>query len=482
MTVKPLILWARITSLTHSSTFGTYSPRKSLNEFIKNDKPDLPQETWSLVPDWLRDRQFLFYVESDFEKLFQVGVEVFECNWPRDLPARPPLNPDETSVHGSNHAVYDAACDYAERLAFGEAENLFGALVSRNDRDYADFAAQWIEIIRKYAELLEIASRRSARVILKARVTEYRALFPKMFMDAAIFDPKGLAANEPTPEEIAAEKVKQDRIAREKEEAERIAREKAKKERIPREKTKQQAPISKNVEQENATVDKTKITTLIHALKDENINVRQWAVNELAGIGESAISPLITTLSDEKAWARWESAKVLGKIGDARAVEPLIAALRDSTNHVREKAAEALGNIGDVRAIEPLIVALQDESTLVREKAVEALSKIGDERTVKPLIAALHDFALRGEAANALIKIGKPAVKSLIVTLKDKEWIVRQCAAEALGEIGEASAVEPLIAALKDENEYVRQYAREALERIGTPKAKAALSRKRWPF
>jgi len=39
MTVKPLILWARITSLTHSSTFGTYSPRKSLNEFIFNQPP-----------------------------------------------------------------------------------------------------------------------------------------------------------------------------------------------------------------------------------------------------------------------------------------------------------------------------------------------------------------------------------------------------------------------------------------------------------
>jgi hypothetical protein len=252
--------------------------------FIKNDKPDLPQETWALVPAWMHDRQLLFYVGADFFAQFQIAVGVFERNWPRDLPAPRPLNPDETSVHGSNHAMYDAACDYAERLALGEAENLFSALVTRNDRDYADFAAQWIEIIRKYAELLEIASRRSARVILKARVAEYRALFPKMFIDADIFDPKGLAANEPTPEEIAAEKAEADRLAHEKAEKDRIAVEKAKAERIAAEKAESMKIIA----------------PYIAALKDEDVSVRRDVAETLGKIGEPAIKPLIDVLKDMK--------------------------------------------------------------------------------------------------------------------------------------------------------------------------------------
>lgn len=88
-------------------------------EFIlveQSGKYDLPQATWALVPDWLGQAQFLFYVATQFYGKFQEAVAVFERSWPRDIPAPRPLNPDSKSVHGSNHALYSAACDYAERL------------------------------------------------------------------------------------------------------------------------------------------------------------------------------------------------------------------------------------------------------------------------------------------------------------------------------------------------------------------------------
>ena len=48
------------------------------------------------------------------------------------------------------------------------------------------------------------------------------------------------------------------------------------------------------------------------------------------------------------------------------------------------------------------------------------------------------------------MKIGAPAVEPLIAALRDKDWHVREGAAEALGWIKDPSAVEPLIGALKD--------------------------------
>lgn len=98
-------------------------------------------------------------------------------------------------MHGSNHALYDAACDYAERLAFADAEKHFATLVRRNDADYADAAAQWLELTRLYTELIEIKERRSAAFIFQRKWTSYTALFPKHFLKG-IFDPKGLAVQE----------------------------------------------------------------------------------------------------------------------------------------------------------------------------------------------------------------------------------------------------------------------------------------------
>jgi protein phosphatase len=167
-------------------------------EFFLNPqtgKYDLPKETWALVPDWLGQAQFLFHVQTQFYGKFQEAVEVFERNWPRDIPAARPLNPDSRSVHSSNHALYGAACDYAQRLAFTDAEKHFDVLVRRNDEDYADLAAQWLNLIRRYAELIEIVEHRSPAVVFNRKQAAYQALFPNDAVDG-IFDPRGLLTPE----------------------------------------------------------------------------------------------------------------------------------------------------------------------------------------------------------------------------------------------------------------------------------------------
>ncbi|MDP3012079.1 MAG: HEAT repeat domain-containing protein, partial [Candidatus Hydromicrobium sp.] len=96
---------------------------------------------------------------------------------------------------------------------------------------------------------------------------------------------------------------------------------------------------------------------------------------------------------------------------------------------------------------------------------------LAEKRDVKGLIKALlyHKkdyFVVRREAAEALSKIGLPAVEPLIAALKDNDWDVRKVAAEALGEIGDSLAVESLIAALKDKDRDVHYNAAVALGKI----------------
>ena len=63
--------------------------------------------------------------------------------------------------------------------------------------------------------------------------------------------------------------------------------------------------------------------------------------------------------------------------------------------------------------------------------------------------------------------IGEPAVEPLINALGDEVEYVREGAASALGEIGDARAVEPLIEALGDEDYNAREAAKEALKKLG---------------
>jgi HEAT repeat protein len=219
---------------------------------------------------------------------------------------------------------------------------------------------------------------------------------------------------------------------------------------------------------------------------------RQAVAGALLKIGEPAVIPLIAAL--KKKPARGIAARVLGAIGDPRAVDPLIAVLRDNVFWQRQVTAEALGEIGDPRAVDPLIALLKDEHQQVRQAAADALVKVG-ESGVDRLIAELQDQDknVNSAAIRALDRIGwKPdrgesgawywvvkrdwakvsqlgsaAVAPLLFALHDEEQNVRCAAAKALGEIGDLKAVKPLMAALEDNFNDVRVAAAEALGKIG---------------
>ena len=170
------------------------------------------------------------------------------------------------------------------------------------------------------------------------------------------------------------------------------------------------------------------------------------------------------------------------KIKAKRDVKGLIKALRNKKADIRSKAAQALGEIRDARAIEPLLTSLRDGDRNMRWQAGEALEKLGwvpkneveritslvamrrwdelvnaQEPSIRALLTAYEkaDWRLFPYPLAALWEIGKPAVPTLVDTIKDKSAhrAARVLSGQALGGIDDTRGIEALVAFYIDENE-----------------------------
>jgi len=180
---------------------------------------------------------------------------------------------------------------------------------------------------------------------------------------------------------------------------------------------------------------------------------------------------LIHALHHKDPKIQYDAAEALGEIGDIQAIKPLITALtQNELSGVRWKAAEALSKIG-VPAVDALIGALRHSDDDVRWKAAIALGEIGDRRAIGPLISLLcdEDRFVKSRAAYALGLIGEPAVEPLICALREGDGNLRWGAAIALGKIRDLRAIEPLIRALADKYENVRAESAMSIAAIGKP-------------
>lgn len=119
---------------------------------------------------------------------------------------------------------------------------------------------------------------------------------------------------------------------------------------------------------------------------DYLVATKKWT--ELVALGEPGLKPVIQALNDESHFVRCEAVDALGKTGDARVAEPLIRALKDRDWRVRLRVVNA---IGKMQMVEPLIRALKDEDGSVRGNAARILGSIGDRRALEPLTQARDD-------------------------------------------------------------------------------------------
>jgi len=85
------------------------------------------------------------------------------------------------------------------------------------------------------------------------------------------------------------------------------------------------------------------LESLIHTLANKNGLARQKARHSLVRAGRPAVPLLIRALQESRVdQVRWEAAKALGVMGDARAIPVLVKALEDNDADVAWLAAEAL--------------------------------------------------------------------------------------------------------------------------------------------
>ncbi|MBI5207296.1 MAG: HEAT repeat domain-containing protein [Candidatus Firestonebacteria bacterium] len=199
----------------------------------------------------------------------------------------------------------------------------------------------------------------------------------------------------------------------------------------------------------------------------------------LAIYSQIDINELIEKLRDNDPSIRANAAKLLGELKDSQAVEPLIKALKDNNLEVQCKATEALGEIKDIRAIKPLIIDLQDRYGFGVDISINALKRIG-KPAIESLIVALKetqnkDTKIRENIKRALMEIGEPAIEPLITSLKNENWFLRQEAASLLGELKNIRAVEPLITNLEDQDFRVSWAAALALGKIKDVRAVESL-------
>jgi HEAT repeat protein len=214
----------------------------------------------------------------------------------------------------------------------------------------------------------------------------------------------------------------------------------------------------------------------------------------------STIASLANILKDGKSSARWAAAEDLGRTGAAEAVSPLKDALADENSSVRRAVVQALGKIGEA-ALPTLIDALQQGDDDMRWTVTRILGKLGDKRAIPPLIDALRSSVVNRAAGKALeiigwipddgeagtffwiakrdwercVAIGAPALKPLTETVKNGEDDARWGAAHTLGRLGDTEAVPTLIHALADEDHRMRLAAAEALGMLGDSRAVPAL-------
>lgn len=145
---------------------------------------------------------------------------------------------------------------------------------------------------------------------------------------------------------------------------------------------------------------------------------------------------------------------------------------------VPQEQVMAIHRLGDHHAYSAaptLVKLLQSPDAVVRSTAAQYLGLLGskDPEHVGPaLLRALDDgeAIVRAEIVDALASLGYlpglEKIKALLI--QDPDALVRACAAEALGDLGNQEVLPELELSLTDDDESVRAYAANAIGLLGS--------------
>jgi HEAT repeat protein len=163
------------------------------------------------------------------------------------------------------------------------------------------------------------------------------------------------------------------------------------------------------------------------------------SIIQLIELGNAAIQPLIDLTRSENADTRWWAVRALA-VSPHALTSHLIPLLSDSSSDVRAAAALAILNHPHEEAVDALVQTLYDKDSLTA-----------------------------GLAGNALTKIGKPSVPSLLKVMDEAETNIRIIAIRALVEIKDHRAIPTMMKCLNNENEsaVIQYWAVQGLDKLG---------------
>jgi len=240
--------------------------------------------------------------------------------------------------------------------------------------------------------------------------------------------------------------------------------------------------------------EKEDVQNLIRMLKSDR-EKEHYAAIMLIRNGKPSVTPLIGLLKDDKVYYRTQVlvTKILGAIGDGRAVHSLMKILNESTidNEKRNEAAKALYYISKtnqkapelIQSVPALIQILRTEKdqprhyVYPRDDVTKTLRIIfeanGDDPDLKKNTPALIEILRNGkkELRNAIVEIlssrkEKELNPALIEMTNDKSAERRNAAAKILGDLKDVRSLSALVGLLRDGEKYVRSTTADAIGNI----------------
>ncbi|MGQ9631712.1 MAG: HEAT repeat domain-containing protein [bacterium] len=220
-----------------------------------------------------------------------------------------------------------------------------------------------------------------------------------------------------------------------------------------------------------AEVSRRARRSYLYAMKVGNEKARRAADRILARLTGEMIKIVTPELKSLEEDIRLSIIEMILEIGSGLDVEPiLIKAMTNPNQRYRAAVVRVLGALGDTRAVNILLRALKDPDRRVRANTIEAFEFIGSPSVssmIEPFLSD-PDNRVRANAAKALHRFGSPAgLRTLLTMLKEEDEWMRASGAWALGEIGAKQAKDALVGILNsDPSPRVKVHVSRALKKI----------------
>jgi CRP/FNR family cyclic AMP-dependent transcriptional regulator len=204
------------------------------------------------------------------------------------------------------------------------------------------------------------------------------------------------------------------------------------------------------LEQLAGPTDKQFLSQMLEMVQDPDINVCTRVLSALVRCGDfhqltPAIQALDQLLADEDPHRRARGVRVLGQVGDERAIRRLAEHLTDQADEVRLEAAVALEGLSQdampsqvsTLVIEKMSNLLRDPVERVRQAALIVLGRMGTDKSHRALVNALTDSSpqIRATAVDALVQMGKSVIPAVHHQLDSPNPQLRKMATVILSRI-----------------------------------------------